>query len=77
MLQEFSERGLNLTHVESRPTRVALGTYVFLLDLLGHRLDDAVNDALASVEKQTLWLRILGSYPRWTRDLASGSGRPA
>ena len=78
VLHEFSERGLNLTHVESRPTRLALGTYIFLLDFLGHRLDAAVSDALASVEKQTLWLRILGSYPRWTApDPASDSGRPA
>lgn len=66
VLREFSERGLNLTHVESRPTRLALGTYVFLLDFLGHRLDEVVRDALASVEKQASWLRILGSYPRWT-----------
>ena len=66
VMQEFSERGLNLTHVESRPTRRALGTYVFLLDFLGHRLDGPVRDALASVEQQTMWLRILGSYPRWT-----------
>ena len=78
VLHEFSEHGLNLTHVESRPTRLALGTYIFLLDFLGHRLDAAVSDALASVEKQTLWLRILGSYPRWTApDPASDSGRPA
>jgi prephenate dehydratase len=66
VLQELAERGLNLTHVESRPTRRALGTYIFLLDLQGHRSDPAVVDALAAVEAHTLWLRILGSYPRWT-----------
>ena len=67
-LNEFAERGLNLTHVESRPTRLALGTYVFLLDLQGHRSDPAVLEALRSVEAQTLWLRVLGSYPRWTAE---------
>ena len=66
VMQEFSGRGLNLTRVESRPTRRALGTYIFLLDFMGHRLDDPVRDALASVEQQAMWLRILGSYPRWT-----------
>ena len=66
VMQEFAARGLNLTHIESRPTREALGTYVFLLDLQGHRLDGLVRDALASIEEQTMWLRVLGSYPRWT-----------
>ena len=66
VLSELAERGLNLTHVESRPTRRALGTYVFLLDLQGHRSDPAVGEALRTLEAQTLWLRILGSYPRWT-----------
>ena len=66
VLQEFSSRGLNLTHIQSRPTRIALGTYVFLLDLQGHRTDAPVADALAATEAQTEWLRVLGSYPRWT-----------
>ncbi|MYB42667.1 MAG: prephenate dehydratase [Chloroflexi bacterium] len=70
VMQEFAARGLNLTHIESRPTRQALGTYVFLLDLQGHRLDDLVRDALASVEELTMWLRVLGSYPRWTAGAA-------
>ena len=68
VMQEFATRGLNLTHIESRPTRQALGTYVFLLDLQGHRLDELVLDALARVEEQTMWLRVLGSYPRWSGD---------
>ena len=70
VMQEFAARGLNLTHIESRPTRLALGTYVFLLDLQGHRLDDLVQDALATIEEQTMWLRVLGSYPRWSAGAA-------
>ncbi len=66
VMQEFANRGLNLTHIESRPTRQALGTYVFLLDLQGHREDALVRDALAAVEELAMWLRVLGSYPRWT-----------
>lgn len=66
VMLEFSSRGINLTHIESRPTRIALGTYVFLLDLQGHRRDGLVAEALAATEAQTEWLRVLGSYPRWT-----------
>ena len=65
-LLAFSQRGINLTHVESRPTRRQLGTYVFLIDLLGHRTDAAVADALTQVRRDALWLRVLGSYPRWS-----------
>lgn len=66
----FSSRHINLTRVESRPTRRALGTYVFLVDLQGHRVDAPVGDALEAARKVTLWLGVLGSYPRWTRRLA-------
>jgi prephenate dehydratase len=62
----FSKRGINLTRIESRPTRRALGTYVFLLDVQGHRADAAVAEAVEQARGVTLWLRVLGSYPRWT-----------
>lgn len=64
VLNVFASRSINLTHVESRPTRRALGTYVFLLDFQGHRQDALVMEALREVERLTLWLRVLGSYPR-------------
>jgi prephenate dehydratase len=66
----FSSRGINLTRIESRPTRRALGTYVFLLDLQGHRHDAEVAEAIEQARGVTLWLRVLGSYPRWNRTLA-------
>ena len=66
VLALFSSRGLNLTRVESRPTRHALGTYVFLVDVLGHRTDPLLAEALTALQEAALWLRILGSYPRWT-----------
>ncbi|MSP22537.1 MAG: prephenate dehydratase [Dehalococcoidia bacterium] len=65
VLRAFSERGINLTHIESRPTRRQLGTYVFLLDVQGHRGEPALSEALAQIERETLWLRVFGSYPRW------------
>lgn len=66
----FSKRGINLTRIESRPTRRALGTYVFLVDLQGHRQDATVAEAIEEARGVTLWLRVLGSYPRWNRQLA-------
>lgn len=65
VLRTFSERGINLTHIESRPTRRQLGTYVFLVDVQGHRTDPALAEALQAVERETLWLRVFGSYPHW------------
>lgn len=66
LLSVFASRGINLTRIESRPTRRALGTYVFLLDLQGHRAVEPAASAIAAARDVTLWLRVLGSYPRWT-----------
>jgi prephenate dehydratase len=64
-LEEFSRRGINLTKVESRPTKERLGEYIFLLDLAGHRSDGPVAEALQAVEEQSSFFRIFGSYPRF------------
>ena len=64
IMQLFADAGINLTKIESRPAREALGVYVFLLDCEGHRLDPVLRDVLATVEGQCRWLKILGSYPR-------------
>jgi prephenate dehydratase len=65
VLLYFARRGINMTHVESRPTRRQLGTYVFLVDVQGHRADHDLAEALQDVERATYWLRVLGSYPRF------------
>jgi prephenate dehydratase len=65
VLRAFSERGINLTHIESRPTRRQLGTYVFLVDVQGHRSEPVLAAALEQIARETLWLRVFGSYPRW------------
>jgi prephenate dehydratase len=61
----FAARGINMTRIESRPTRRQLGTYVFFLDVQGHRDDPALQEVLHEAEQITHWLRVLGSYPRW------------
>jgi len=64
VLHEFSDRAINLTKVESRPSREELGIYIFLIDLEGHRSDPAVAEALAAVQAKSFFFRVLGSYPR-------------
>jgi prephenate dehydratase len=69
VMQEFSKRGINLTRIESRPSREELGKYVFLLDFQGHRLDAEPAAALAAMVADGAQLlpegRPLGSYPRF------------
>lgn len=60
----FAEEGINLTRIESRPSRKALGEYLFYLDLEGHRQDPRVGSALKSLEEKAAFLKVLGSYPR-------------
>jgi prephenate dehydratase len=63
VLSEFSERGINLTKIESRPHRARLGHYMFFADLQGGEADPAVAAALSALRERVETLRILGSYP--------------
>ena len=67
VLQEFSNRGINLNKIESRPTRRSLGRYFFLADIEGHREDDEVRSALDAVGEQVSMLKVMGSYPRYVQ----------
>ncbi len=60
----FAARRINLTRIESRPSRKALGDYIFHIDLEGHVEDDAVADALEELGEIASFVRILGSYPK-------------
>lgn len=62
-LQEFSDRGVNLSRIESRPLRRGLGRYMFFCDLEGAVDDPAISEALASLRQKAESVRILGSYP--------------
>ena len=66
-LGELSRRSINLTKLESRPTRQKPWQYNFYLDFDGHREDAAAREALANVEKFTIFLKVLGSYPKAKR----------
>jgi prephenate dehydratase len=62
-LTEFSVRDIDLTRIESRPTRKELGTYYFFLDCVGHIDDIAVAEALKALHRRCADVRFLGSWP--------------
>jgi prephenate dehydratase len=61
----FASAGINLTKVESRPTRQGLGRYYFLVDLEGHRGDALIAPAIAELASIVSELKVFGSYPRF------------
>ena len=63
VLGEFALRGLNLTKIESRPSKRALGDYMFYIDCEGHLEEAEIQEALKGVEKKAAMLKILGTYP--------------
>lgn len=65
ILHEFSDRQINLTKLESRPTKARLGEYCFFIDMEGHLQADAqIAHALTSLRTKILEVKVLGSYPR-------------
>ncbi len=64
ILTEFAVRGVNLTRIESRPTRRQLGDYYFSIDCEGHIADARVAEALMGLSRVCADVRYLGSYPR-------------
>lgn len=65
-LKLFSDRSINLTKIESRPTGLELGSYHFLLDFEGHADDAPIKEALDELRQYASMLKILGSYPMAT-----------
>ncbi len=64
ILEAFSKRNINLSKIESRPSRKALGDYVFYIDCDGHIKDKKVSEALGDINKKVQLLKVLGSYPK-------------
>jgi chorismate mutase/prephenate dehydratase len=63
-LKEIASRKINLTKIESRPTRQKPWEYNFYLDFEGHREDKLFQEALESLENTSLFVKVLGSYPK-------------
>ncbi len=64
ILQPFSDHGISMSHIESRPSRQGLWDYVFFIDIYGHKDDENVTRALKSLKEHVNGLNILGSYPK-------------
>jgi chorismate mutase/prephenate dehydratase len=63
-LGEFAKRDINLTKIESRPTKQTPWEYNFYLDFEGHRSEVRCVEALKALEKFAAFIKILGSYPK-------------
>ncbi|MEX2081238.1 MAG: ACT domain-containing protein, partial [Dehalococcoidia bacterium] len=65
VLNEFADRSINCSKMESRPTRATFGEYVFLVDFEGHEDEPGAREALAAIRPLCSMLKVFGSYPRW------------
>jgi chorismate mutase/prephenate dehydratase len=63
MLLSFKHYNINLTKIESRPTKKKAWEYIFFVDFLGHISDRKVEQALARLAKNCIFMKVLGSYP--------------
>ncbi len=64
LLAPLARHGINMTRIESRPSRQTAWEYVFFVDLDGHVNDPKVKRALAELEKEAAFMKCLGSYPK-------------
>jgi len=63
-LKPFAEKNINLTKIESRPSKIKPWEYVFFMEFEGHKEDLKCKEALKEAEKLCVYLKVLGSYPR-------------
>ena len=63
ILGRFASRDINLTRLESRPTKQGLGNYCFVIEFEGHISDDEVSDCLIDLQAHLVRVKFLGSYP--------------
>jgi len=63
ILSEFAHRYVNLTKLESRPSKQGLGSYIFFIDMEGRRTDPPIAEALKCLACKLPWVKVLGSFP--------------
>lgn len=71
VLGEFARENVNLTKVESRPSKEKLGSYIFFIDFEGHRDDLVIRNIINIIKIKVDYIKILGSYPTEGADLYS------
>lgn len=62
ILYEFVKENINLTKIESRPSKQGMGKYLFFIDMEGHRLDSNISKTLTIIKKKVKMFKLLGSY---------------
>jgi chorismate mutase/prephenate dehydratase len=63
LLRPFASHGLNMTKIESRPSRRKAWEYIFFVDIEGHIQEDRVSKAVEEIKGRCLFMKVLGSYP--------------
>ena len=63
-LSQLASKNINLTKIESRPTRQKPWEYNFYLDFEGHHEDEAAREVIDNLERTSLFVKVLGSYPK-------------
>lgn len=64
LLKPLADRNISMSNIESRPSRRGVWDYVFFMDIDGHRDEKVVTEAIAEIEKTSVMVTILGSYPK-------------
>ena len=64
LLVPFHENGIDLTRIETRPSRSGKWTYVFFIDFVGHHRDPLIKAVLEKISQEAVALKVLGSYPK-------------
>lgn len=64
MLTCFANHNVDMTRIESRPSRRGMGEYIFFVDVAGHQEDESVAKSIAQLKEEAAMVKVLGSYPR-------------
>jgi chorismate mutase/prephenate dehydratase len=64
VLAVLASQGINIVKLESRPSPDKLWDYIFYIDIDGHKDDEAVSDMLHLLQDQTIYVKVMGSYPK-------------
>ena len=64
ILSEFSKNNINLTKIESRPTKKKVWQYIFFIDFEGHIEDKKIFNTIEKIKEHCIFLKVLGSYPK-------------
>ena len=68
ILEIFADNDINLTKIESRPSKEKLGSYIFFVDFEGHRTDKLIGYILNIIRSKVAYIKVLGSYPTQGED---------